>query len=141
MLDKIVDGISEKLIEVFGKRYKVYTESVEQGLKNPCFFINLVNPASTNMLGERFFRENLFCIQYFPKSKEPKAECYKVQDKLYVTLDYIEIDGKPQRGIKMRGEFIDGVLHFFVNYNMFVVMTEEKVPMEVLQVPKIRTKG
>ena len=58
MLDKIVDGISEKLNEVFGDGYKIYTESIKQGLKPPCFFIQLVNPMNTRVLNRRFFRES-----------------------------------------------------------------------------------
>lgn len=142
MLDKIVDGISEKLNSVFGDDYKIYTESVKQGLKEPCFFIQLVSPVNKSLLGERSLRENLFCIQYLPSNKnEPKAECYRVQDDLYLALEYITVDGGLQRGIKMRGEFADGILNFFVNYNMFVKKTDEKMPMEELGLPEIFMKG
>ena len=127
MLDKIVDGISEKLNEVFGLR--IYTESVNQGLKPPCFLIHLVNPVNTRVLNKRFFRENLFDVRYFPGSDEPKTECYTMQDALYLVLEYIMVDGDLQRGVRMRGELVDGVLHFFVNYNMIVVLTEEKTLM------------
>lgn len=142
MLNKIVDGISEKLNSVFGDDYKIYTESVKQGLCEPCFFIQLLNPANSRELGRRFFRENLFCIQYFPKSsEEPKSECYQMQDDLYIALEYITIDGNLQRGIKMHGEFIDSVLSFFVNYDMFVILTEESTSMETLRTSQIAMKG
>ena len=141
MIQYIVDGISEKLNEVFGDDYKIYTESKKQGLKAPCFFIQLLNPANTRVLNKRFFRRNLFAIQYFPASDEPKAECYKMQDDLYLALEYITVDGDLQRGIRMRGEFSDGVLNFFVNYNMFVTFKEESTPMEILEKPQITTKG
>jgi len=142
MLNKIVDGISEKLNSAFGDEYKIYTESVKQGLTEPCFFIQLLNPANVKQVGERHFRENLFCIQYFPKSRDaPKAECYKVQDAMFLALNYIMVGGDLQRGVKMRGEFINGVLNFFVNYNMFVIITEDFLPMEILENTQIRLKG
>lgn len=140
MLDKIVNGISEKLNESFGDGYKIYIESVKQGLKEPCFFIQLVNPMNTRVLNKRFFRENLFVIQYFPATDKPKAECYKMQDDLYIALEYITVDGNLQRGIRMRGELVDGVLNFFVNYDMFVIFVEEQTSMEVLEVPNITTQ-
>lgn len=142
MIQSIVDGISEKLNSVFGDGYKIYTESVKQGLTEPCFFIRLVNPVNRRELDRRFFRENLFVIQYFPKSRdEPKAECYQMQDALYLALEYITVVGDLQRGVKMRGELVDGVLNFFVNYNMYVILTEEKTPMEELETPEINLKG
>jgi hypothetical protein len=141
MIQGIVDGISIKLNSVFGDGYTIYTESVKQGLMEPCFFIRLVNPVNRRGLGGRFFRENLFAIQFFPKSRDaPKAECYQMQDALYLALGYITVDGDLQRGLKMRGEFSDGVLNFFVNYNMHVVLKEELTPMGELE-KKITTKG
>ena len=38
MINKIIDGICEKLNESFGDGYEVYTELKNQGLKEPCFF-------------------------------------------------------------------------------------------------------
>lgn len=37
MINKIIDGISISLNAEFGDDYKIYTESIEQGLKEPCF--------------------------------------------------------------------------------------------------------
>jgi hypothetical protein len=142
MLDKIIDVISEKLNEAFGEDFKIYTEEVKQGLTEPCFFIQLVTPTNTQVLGKRYFRQNLFDIQYFPQSKnEPKAECLRVQDDLFLALEYINVGEDLQRGEKMRGEFADGVLNFFVEYNMFVYKTEEQDPMEELDLNDIIAKG
>ena len=142
MIQSIVDGIGEKLNSTFGDDYRIYTESVKQGLTEPCFFVQLINPVNRRELGERFFRQNLFCIRYFPKSDDtPKAECYQMQDDLFLALGYITVDGDLQRGIGMRGEFVDGVLNFFVNYNMYIYMTEETTPMDYLENPRITVKG
>ncbi len=35
----IANGIAESLYKEFGDKYNIYTESIEQGLKRPCFFI------------------------------------------------------------------------------------------------------
>jgi len=141
LLARIIDGISEKLNSVFGDEYEIYTEQIKQGMKTPCFFIQLITPENVQIMGNRYFRKNLFCIQFFPSSNEPNAECCYMQDALYLALEHITVDGDLQRGIKMCGEFIDGVLHFFVNYNMYIKKIEDITLMETLEVPDIKTKG
>ncbi|WP_334303291.1 phage tail terminator family protein, partial [Clostridioides difficile] len=39
MLNNIIDGISVKLDKSFGEKYTIYSEDVEQGINEPCFFI------------------------------------------------------------------------------------------------------
>lgn len=39
MEESIKNGIAAALTSEFGDKYSIYTESVEQGLKRPCFFI------------------------------------------------------------------------------------------------------
>jgi hypothetical protein len=93
-----------------------------------------VNPISNQVLGNRYFRNNLFSILYFPASKEPKAECNAVLESLYLALETITIrETLPDetvkeslvRGTNMRGEFVDDVLNFLVNFNMFVYKVED----------------
>ena len=37
MLTDILDGVNQRLKELFGKDAVIYTDAVEQGLKEPCF--------------------------------------------------------------------------------------------------------
>jgi len=141
MINEIINGIYEKLNNTFGHGYEIYAEKIMQGFKEPCFFISVLNPTSTQIRGNKYYRSNLVCIQYFSSSNEPKSECYQVQEDLYLALQYIAIDGKLQRGIGMHGEYNDGVLSFFVNYNMFIVMSEEQEKMETLELQKLKMKG
>ena len=67
MINKIIDGISVAINAEFGYDYEIYTESVEQGLNEPCFSILCLNPTNEQFLGRRYFRNNQFCIHYFPK--------------------------------------------------------------------------
>ena len=133
MIQKIIDGISISLNAEFGGNYKIYTESIEQGLKEPCFSILCVNPTNELFMGKKYFRKNLFCIQYFPSSKEEKyAECMEVLERLYDCLEIIKVGDDPQRGTSMHGEVVDSVLNFFVNYDMFVYKVEVADEMETL---------
>lgn len=141
-IEQIVDGICTRLKESFGDGYKIYPEAVKQGLSNPCFFVRLVNPQSTMQPFQRYLREHLFCIQYMPLSEtEPRKECHTVMDKLYLALEYIKVDGHLQRGVNLRGEFANDMLHFFVEYNLIVRKVPDIPPMEILEVPNVTTHG
>lgn len=128
MINKIIDGICIAIHSEFGDDYEIYTETVEQGLKEPCFSIACVNPASEQFFGKRYFRTNQFCIHYFPSSSDKKTECYSVLEKLMNSLELITVNNEVIRGTEMHGEFVEDVLHFFVNYDMFVYKEQEKEP-------------
>lgn len=130
MINKIIDGISISLNAEFGDDYKIYTESIEQGLKEPCFSIICVNPTNELFRGKKYFRKNLFCIQYFPKGKDKYAECMEALERMYDCLEIIKVGDDPQRGTSMHGEVVDKVLNFFVNYDMFVYKIESTDAME-----------
>lgn len=121
MINSIIEAISISLNEEFGDDYTNYTEEINQGLKEPCFFISCLNPTQKLFFGKRYFRENQFCIQYFPFDKmREKEECNDVAEKLFDCLEYINVTGDLVRGTKMKYEVTDGILNFFVNYDMFV---------------------
>lgn len=121
MINSIIESIGVSLNAEFGDEYIIYTESIEQGLSEPCFFLFCINPTSQIFLKNRYFRENQFCIQYFPADKDrAKEECNAVAERLFLCLEYITVTGDLVRGTKMKYEIIDGVLNFFVNYDLFV---------------------
>lgn len=125
MINKIIDGISVAINTRFDDTYDIYTESVEQGLEEPCFLILCLNPTSKQFLGKRYFRTNQFCINYFPSSDEKRSECNEVMEQLLSALEYITVDGDLIRGTDMHCEVVDNVLNFFVNYDMFVYKDSE----------------
>lgn len=128
MINAIIASISNALYSEFG--YENHMEQIKQGFKEPCFFIQCLNPNIRQFLGRRYFRQNQFCIQYFPKSKtDENAECYTVAETLQFILETIPVYDKHIRGTNMRYEVVDGILNFFVNYDCFVYRTEEKINM------------
>lgn len=122
MLNKIIDGISLKLNQVFGDGYEIYGDTdILQGLKEPCFFIAILNPSHKKLIGQRYFREYPFNIQYFPKNEEDNIELNEVASELFDALEYIPLsDNDSVRGTAMNYTIVDGVLHFMVNYNVFL---------------------
>lgn len=131
MINSIIQSISISLNAEFGDDYTIYTESVEQGLNEPCFFIFCLNPTNRVFLGKRYFRENGFCLQYLPADKNrAREECNAVAERLYVCLEYISVTGDLVRGTKMNYEVVDGVLNFFVNYDLFFYKSTSSDAME-----------
>lgn len=120
MINKIIDGICVAIGSEFGDPYEIYTESIEQGLLEPCFSVLCLNPTINQVLGKRYFRKNQFCIHYFPSSDEKRSECHTVAERLMDVLEIIEVNGDQCRGTDMEYQVVDNVLSFMVNYDMYV---------------------
>lgn len=136
MINSIIEAISISLNAEFDEKdYETHMEEIRQGLNEPCFFIQCLNPTNKLFLGKRYFRQNQFVVQYFPESDEVQRECNAVTERLYKCLEYITFNGesKPVRGTQMHSEMIDGVLNFFVNYDCFVYKIEQNEVMETLE--------
>ncbi|WP_102274092.1 phage tail terminator family protein [Cytobacillus massiliigabonensis] len=129
MINGIIDGISIKLYQEFGDGYEIYSEEIKQGLIEPCFFIAFLRYGQTQIIGQRYFKEHFFDIHYFPVSTQDKNfELNEVAEELTDALEYITVNGDLVRGTNLNGEIVDGVLHFFVNYNMHVYKAKDPIP-------------
>lgn len=135
----IIEAIAAALNGEFGEEYAVYAEEVKQGLSEPCFFISCINPSDRQLMGNanrhflaaRYYRENRFCIQYFPlEENNGRQESYDKAERLFGCLEEITADGDIIRGTDMNFEYTDGILSFFVSYNFFVYKTREPTVME-----------
>ena len=121
ILNDIITGITEAIGEEFGENFNIYTENVKQGLKTPCFSVVCVSPFSRRFLGKRYFKENKFCIHYYAYSADVRSECLDVFDRLANCLRQITVTGDRINGSEIYAEGPeDGVLHVFVNYNLFM---------------------
>lgn len=141
MINSMIDAISVALNSAFGEGYEIYTESVEQGLKEPCFSIFCLNPTTRLFRGERYFRQNMFCIQYFPSTEEKGAQGNDVLESLFDCLEYIRVQGDLTRGTNMHGELMEGGLSFFIHYDLFAYKVKENAAMGELQQANTDVKG
>ncbi len=134
MIQNIIKGIAKAINQEFGDNYEIYSEDVSQGLKEPCFSIVHLMTTNTQRLQPRYLRQYDFDIHFFPKDKiNTKRECHEVAERLFLCLEYIFFLDNTLRGIKMRDEIVDGVLHFFITYELFVEREQEAVDnMKVL---------
>lgn len=135
MLNEIIRGISIKLNSVFGDGYAIYQDDVAQGLEEPCFFIAVLKPEWSPLLGRRAMMRNPFVVQYFPTDSGQNEEMYQVADRLMEALEFIILlNGDLLHGTDMNYEVADGVLHFFIHYNLPLIRPEEQINMEDLDV-------
>ena len=141
MINSIIAAITTCLKAEFGSRYKVHMEEKKQGLMEPCFFISCINPDSQLFLGKRYMRKNQFCIQYFPETSDKNEECFAVAERLLERLEYLTVNRDLVMGTKMHYEVIDGILHFFVNYDMFVYKIAEIIPIMEEVLAETSVKG
>lgn len=136
MVDKIIKAISKTLNQVFGDDFEIYfSKDVQQGLKEPCFFIALMGSSRIRRIGVRYRMFNSFDVQYFPKIKLGNIEMIGVAEQLLDALEFIQLsDGDLVQGTAMNFSIQDGVLHFFVDYNMFLKKEVALDEMETLTV-------
>lgn len=87
------------------------------------------------MLGRRSFQQNQFCIQYFPAAGEGRPAIYNVLSILLDRMEYITLgDGSLLRGTNRSGREEDGVLNFFVSFDLFLLSQKEaEEPMKSLE--------
>lgn len=129
MVNKIVDGIVQAISAAYGEEYEIYTENVEQGLTEPCFLIECINPSFEQFLGRRYHEKVPFCIHYFPNGPEKTAECNTVFSVLTECLEYIIVEGDMVRGTGMHAEKDGDVMHFMVDYDMFLIRQDDAEKM------------
>ena len=136
MVNDIIDGMVLALKNEFGDGYEIYAESdVEQGLKEPCFFIASIESSRTRRVGQRYLSLNSFDINYFPLAKGGNAEMKSTADRLYESLEFFALfNGDIVRGTAMRDEIIDGVLHFFIDINVFLRREIDEVDMQTVEI-------
>lgn len=135
MLNEIIQGVSMKLNAVFGDGYEIYQNDVEQGLKEPCFFIDVLKPERSPLLKDRYRSRNPLDIHYFPTSGGNNGEMITVAEGLMECLEFITLpNGDLLHGTSMSYEVVDNVLHFFISYNLTLHRPSDPIPMEILAV-------
>ena len=134
MLVAIVDGVSERLRDEYPEG-AVYFDELPEGFVRPCFLVRCLGVRQVPRLDNLYWREHSLAVVYFPKDgQDGVRERAVVATGLLMALEYIVVDGAQVRGKAMRHEVVDGVMHFFVDYNLFVRKVKERLPyMESLE--------
>lgn len=135
MVNEIFDGISIAVRKEFGTDYEIYGDSdVEQGIDTPCFFVATVSTSKVRRGTHRHRATYSFDVHYMPHSDKEHIEMQGASDRLLDCLECITLlNGDKVRGRGLRTQPIDGVLHCFVDYTVFLQDTARDPEMETLQ--------
>lgn len=129
IIENVINGIAGALYGAFGDEHTIYTENVKQGFKEPCFYIVSLQPTSEPAIAGHYLRSYPFDIHFFPKDlNNAKDEMYQIAESLFLALEYINILDNSRKGSTMRYEIVDGVLHFFVTYSLYIKPQTDDVP-------------
>lgn len=122
VINSVIAGISLKIKEIFGDSHHIYDDSVEQGMIKPCFFINFLDGEETRQIGleiKSYLDTLHFDITGFAENDD-RATLNDMADKLY-SLEYITLNDKTLlRADKLKPKIQDNVLHFFIDYKIFI---------------------
>lgn len=113
---------------------RIYGEEIRQGFQEPCFFVKLFPVQQDREFGRRYKRMHSFDIHFFPaeagidEEEKSNLDMHDMAEKLYDRLEYIQVHDGLIRGYKMRHEIMDGVLHFFVDYDFHLLRPHPTLP-------------
>lgn len=119
MENDIVKGIAKALRDTFGPGYRIYQNDIEQGFQTPCFFILSMKATPSPLGKDRFLLKSPFDVHFFPEDEKDNAVMQAIAWQLWQALEFITLPGGDKlHGTSMSWEVQDGVLHFFVSFNM-----------------------
>lgn len=105
----------------------IYGEEMAQDFLKPSLFVKLFSVEQDQIIGNRYKRNHSFMIHYYSDSEIPHDDMHKMAEQLYSLLEFVSIQEDLFRGTKMKHEIKDGMLHFNVNYNVFLMKETEPV--------------
>ena len=127
MFNDLIDAISKRLLEYFPESVpNIYSENIEQGFSEPCFYISLINSTNKNKLGPGRSKRYKFDIMYF-NNNLGNDDLNTMGDKLSTVLEDIQIGNALIHGFDIEYEVKDNKLHFFVEYPVLASYEVEKV--------------
>lgn len=119
MVNDIIKSLSRTLYDNF-EGVTIYVDKVEQGFKNPSFFVYTLSASEKPLLGQRVQRNYSFIVHYFPEN-ESNEEIQRVASELYGILRQIKLlNGDSLNGFKLEHKVVNGVLMFFVQFKPIV---------------------
>lgn len=125
MIRKTLEAIAVQLRKEFGKNYGIWVDEQEQGLQEPCFFVQVITNSQTPKLTGNYKRNQTFDIIYFSKTRTT-FELVEAAERLYSAMEYIEVNGVLVRGKNIHTETIEDTLHFIVDYDLNLKEVKEK---------------
>ena len=128
MVNSILEAITRQLGTTFGSAYHYYVEDVEQGLKKPCFTVDVLIPLQRSKSPVLYDRTMPIVVHYFSDStKDIKNNHYAMSEQIVECLEYLPFENTTIRGEDISWQIVDEVLQVFVTYRF---TTKRVTPVE-----------
>ena len=117
MVNAILNAVTTQLGTTFGDSYRYYVEDVEQGLKKPCFTVDLLTPLQRSKSPLLYDRTMPIVVHYFSDSTQNlKKDNYEIGERLVECLEYLPFENSLIRGEDISWQITDDVLQVFITY-------------------------
>lgn len=117
MVDSILNAVTTQLGKTFGDPYRYYVEDVEQGLKEPCFTVDVLIPLQRSRSPILYDRTMPIVVHYFSDSENNrKKDCYVMAERIVECLEYLPFKDTLIRGEDISWKMVDDVLQVFITY-------------------------
>jgi len=133
----MMSAVTRALTKHFGGDLVVANEVIIQNAPGEYLFVHQINSEQSPSNGRFHNRFYFFNIRYHPDTKKhsQNKRISEITEQLYRCLTYIKTDDQPVKASSMRTEVHDGVLHFFVDYPIRVILPAPDVPdMQTLDI-------
>ena len=126
MVNSFLNAVTKQLGTTFGTKYRYYMEDVEQGLKKPCFTVDLLIPLQRSKSPVLCERTMPLVVHYFSDSESNlKEDCYDIGERLVECLEYLPFQNTIIRGENISWKIEDDVLQAFVTYKFTTRLVTE----------------
>jgi hypothetical protein len=123
--DYVKEGIAARLLQMLPdvERYK---EGQEQNFKRESIVIHQLITETDKQMNNRFRRRYRMRLHFFPKKSDPnpRATCDNMGSLLCEYLYMLPLPGYPVFGQSMEWEIVENVLHFSVDYVLWLDLEE-----------------
>lgn len=139
MVNSVLTAVTKQLGSTFGGGYRYYVEDVEQGLKQPCFTVDMLNPLERSKSPVLYDRTMPLVIHYFSDSvTNAKEDCYAIAERAVECLEYLPFLNTTLRGENISWQLTDDVLQIFITYKFTTAKAVvEAERMETLDTSKV----
>ncbi len=125
MIQEMVQAMTQA-IHTVAPDIPIYDAKTEQPFKLPCFYIVPKAMNQKKNLGNRYQQTYSYDIQYYPSENiGAEVDARRMQEIAVDALEWIEVSNKPVKGLDIRAEYAEGMLHVFVNYQVSVIEVED----------------
>lgn len=117
MVNSLLSAVTKQLGTTFGDSYRYYVEDVEQGLKKPCFTVDVLVPLQRSKSPFLYDRTMPLVVHYFSDSQtDIKNDCYAMGEQIVNCLEYLPFQDGLIRGEDISWQIVDDVLQVFITY-------------------------